>query len=181
MNHPFIKTLAVTAMALTVSACQTTAAPAPVAATPQQQLFSSIAPSVYDGTLSARSRSAEDQVCTQFYSNAAGYIARNSTSSGAGMGILKTMALGVLAGAASGGVSALGIGSAFLETAAASTANQIVFQGGQKILDGKAEPAGTDPMVNVTSSAQALGCPALTKDTLKAAQKALKLKKDSES
>lgn len=176
MNHAITKLAAITAFTLTVTACQTTAAPSPVAATPQQQLFSSISPSIYDGTLAAQSRSAEDQVCVQFYNNAAGYIARNSTSSGAGMGILKTVALGVLAGAASGGVGALGIGSAFLETAAASTANQVVFQGGQKVLEGQAKSDAPDPMVNVAASAQAVGCPALTKETLKAAQKSLKAK-----
>ena len=179
MTTPFLNTAALTAIALTLTACQTTAAPAPVAATPQQQLFSSISPSIYNGTLTVQNRTAEDQVCLQFYNNAAGYIARNTTSSGAGMGILKTVALGVLAGAASGGVGALGIGSAFLETAAASTANQIVFQGGQKVLDGQAKPDAADPMVNVAASAQAIGCPALTKETLKAAQNSLKAKKTS--
>lgn len=177
MKHNLLKTAALTAAALAVTACQTAAPPAQVSATPQQQLFSSISPSIYDGTLAASNRTAEDLVCAQFYKNSVGYIARNTTSSGAGTGILKTMALGMLAGVASGGVSALGIGSTFLETAAASTANQVVFQGGQAILDGGDDaPASADPMVNVASAAQVIGCPAPTKDILKTAKKALKVK-----
>lgn len=178
MRHNILKITALTTLTFAAAACQTTG-PTATSATPQQQLFSSIQASKYDGTLAAMQRTAEDPVCLQFYGNAAQYLARNK-SSGGGSGIIKTVGLGILAGVASGGVSAIGIGSAFIETAVASTANQIVFQGGQKILSDTAGPKTADPMLNVSASAERLGCPALTKASLKASKKAMKsLKKNA--
>ena len=173
MSHIFFKTTALTALALTVTACQTTAAPV-VTATPQQQLYSSISPSLYDGTRTLETRSAEDPTCLQYYSNATQYITTNKTGSGAAMGIVKTIGLGMLAGVAGGAVTGLGIGSGFLETAVAGTANQVVYQGGQKALDTTSDPQAADPIVTANELGEAIGCPPITKATMKASKKAAK-------
>ena len=87
-------------------------------------------------------------------------------------GIGKTLLLGLLAGAASGGVASVGIGSGFLEAALAGTANQVVFQGGNSALDKLGANASDEDVLGV--AARQIGCPEPDVATLKASQKAAK-------
>ena len=104
--------------------------------------------------------SFSNPTCTQFNMNALALAATPTTPS-FGTGLLKTIALGTIAGVASGGVASLGIGSAFVETAVASTANQVVFNGAAPVVD-KVIPDGTvgltEKEVALSDAAQRVGC-----------------------
>ncbi len=79
-----------------------------------------------------------DETCGQFNMNALAFAAVPSLPEGkqsVSTSILKTLIMGTVAGAASGGVASLGIGSAFLETMAVGTANQLVFNGTRPVVD----------------------------------------------
>ena len=78
--------------------------------------------------------STSNPTCAQFNMNTLLYAAKPETPS-FGTGLLKTVLLGTMAGAASGGIASLGIGSAFLETAVAGTTNQIVFSSARPVVD----------------------------------------------
>jgi hypothetical protein len=169
------KVVAASALILGLSACATSA-PQNNVLDVQNQLFSGIESSKYDGS-SLKARSAEDPICLQFYANGTQYVTQNTASGGTSFA--KTLAL---AGAASGGIASIGIGSAFLETAIAGTANQVVYQGGQKVLDNN-QNAKPDPIADVNARAGALGCPPMSMATIKASKEAAKAlkKKDKES
>lgn len=121
------------------------------------------------GVQSAESQLAETQIkasasnptCAQFNVNALAFSAKPETP-GFGTGLMKTIALGTLAGFTSGGVASLGIGSAFLEATAIGTANQVVFSGARPVVD-KVIPDGTvapsDKQVSIKEAADRLGCP----------------------
>ena len=89
---------------------------------------------------------------------------------GLGTNLLKTVAFGTIAGAASGGVGSLGIGSSFLELALAGAANQVVFQGSNAAYDAVTSKMGKkglesgleimSPYEKVQAAAAQVGCPA---------------------
>ncbi len=121
--------------------------------------------------------SGANPVCGQFNMNSLAYIA-NPAGSGMGIGLLKTIALGTIAGVASGGVSALGIGSSFVENTVAGTVNQVVFNSAKPVVDSIFPAAeSTDVAADLSSAAERVGCPNPTswlKDlSLKDAQKLL--------
>jgi len=129
--------------------------------------------------VSASRLSSLNPVCQTFNTNAAKFaevvisqanIGPKPPGGGLGTNLLKTVAFGTLAGAASGGVGSLGIGSSFLELALAGAANQVVFQGsntaynavtskmGKKSLEGAAEIIS--PYQKIEAAASQIGCPA---------------------
>jgi len=123
--------------------------------------------------------SGSNPVCGQFNMNSLAYIA-NPAGSGMGIGLLKTIAVGAIAGVASGGVSALGIGSSFVENTVAGTVNQVVFNAAKPVMDSVFPAAeSTDMAAELSSAAERVGCPNPTswlKDlNLKDAQKLLTL------
>ena len=147
------------------------------------------------GEQSAASKLAESQIrasasnptCAQFNVNALAFAAKPETP-GFGMGLLKTIALGTVAGFASGGVSALGIGSSFLESTAIGTANQVVFNAANPLVD-KVIPDGTiggsDKELAIKAAAERVGCSnpswASTLSPLEAAALSSKLNKESKA
>ena len=147
------------------------------------------------GEQSAASKLAESQIrasasnptCAQFNVNALAFAAKPETP-GFGMGLLKTIALGTVAGFAGGGVSSLGIGSAFLESTAIGTANQVVFSAADPLVD-KVIPDGTiggsDKELAIKAAAQRVGCSnpswASTLNPLEAAALSSKLNKESKA
>jgi len=119
----------------------------------------------------------------EFYKNTATYVeAYNAQSEivpkapggGFAMGLLKTVAFGTVAGAASGGIGSLGIGSSFLELALAGAANQVVFQGSNAALDAVTGGGATDvveapalsPLSQIEAAAAKIGCPAPDAESL---------------
>lgn len=165
--------------ALALTACQTTGA----AKSADEMLFSGIAAEkiAIEGASSSK-LSAENPTCLKFYGNTTSYVTRPQGGERA-KGFGKTVLLGLLAGAASGGVASMGISSAFLETAVAGTANQLVFQGGKKALDSATGEADklTD-QEEIELAAAKLGCPAPSKAAMKASKKASKaIAKESKS
>jgi hypothetical protein len=159
---------------LSLTACQTTGS----AKTSEEVLFS--------GLTSERSsevktnRKAEDPICVRYYANATQYAA-TSKRQGLASGFMKTLALGSLAGAASGGVGSLGISSSFVELALAGAANQVVFQGGSTALDtltDKSEGVEMTPIEEIEAGALELGCPKPQKATARAAQELTKSNED---
>ncbi len=105
--------------------------------------------------------SASNPTCAQFNMNALAFAGKPETPSFS-TGLLKTIALGTIAGFASGGVSSLGIGSSLLETTAVGTANQVVFSSARPLVD-KAIPdatfAGSEKELAIKQSAERVGCP----------------------
>jgi len=172
-----MKRLAITALsiaALSLSACATYA-PHSVEETPQKMstsdmLFTGISDDkiTTDG-VSANNLSAQNPTCLTFYKNSASFIARPQGSKYA-KSFGKTLALGMLAGAASGGVASMGIGSGFLEAALAGTANQVVFQGGNVALDKLGANVSDEDKLGL--AARQIGCPEPDMATLKASKKA---------
>ena len=151
--------------------------------------------SIFGGEQSAASKLAESQIrasasnptCAQFNVNALAFAAKPETPS-FGTGLIKTIALGTVAGFASGGVSALGIGSSFLESTAIGTANQVVFNAADPLVD-KVIPDGTiggsDKELAIKAAAQRVGCSnpswASTLNPLEAAALSSKLNKESKA
>ena len=112
--------------------------------------LSTFAPNVVLAESQIRS-TFSDEACGQFNMNALAYAAGPELPEGKqslGTGIVKTLVMGTIAGAASGGVASLGIGSGFLEAMAIGTANQMVFNGSKPVVD-KVIP---DIGVSVTSA-----------------------------
>ena len=173
-----MKNFAVTALsiaALSLSACATVA-PHGADETPQKltssdSLLAGIeADKITIDGVSPNKLSETNSTCLKFYANTAQYMARPQGAAYA-KGFGKTILLGLLAGAASGGVASAGIGSAFLETAVAGTVNQVVFQGGNAALN---KVGGDSDADVVAQAANQVGCPKPDLETLKAAQKASK-------
>jgi len=129
--------------------------------------------------LSANRLSSQSPTCLAFNKNAAKFadvvisqanIGPKPPGGGLGANLLKTIAFGTVAGAASGGVGSLGIGSSFLELALAGAANQVVFQGsnaayeavtsktGNKGVEGAADILS--PFQKIEAAAAQIGCPA---------------------
>ncbi len=105
--------------------------------------------------------STSNPTCAQFNMNALAFAAAPEVP-GFGTDIIKTIIMGTVAGAASGGIASLGIGSAFIETAVAGTTNQIVFNGVKPVVD-KVVPdltvGGSEKTVALKTSAERVGCP----------------------
>lgn len=181
-----MKLLSITALSiatLSLSACATYG-PHGVDETPQKMtsseiLFSGISEDkiTLDG-VSPNDLSEQNPTCLTFYKNSLGYMARPQGAKRA-KSFGKTLALGLLAGAASGGVASMGIGSGFLEAAIAGTANQVVFQGGNTALDKLGVNASDEDKISV--AAKQIGCPepdvAAMKLSNKASKKAAKAMK----
>ena len=167
-----ILSLTLTSLAvLSLAACSTTS--------PEDTLLSGISDDKIKTTTvsaddvgtvtSSAARLAESQIrgsvynptCAQFNMNALALSATPTTPS-AGTGLMKTIALGVIAGVASGGVASLGIGSAFVEATAVGTANQVIFNGATPIVD-KVIPDSsvglTERGIALQDSAERVGCP----------------------
>jgi len=185
-----MKTFIVTALsitALSLSACATHA-PHAVDETPQKLskvlsgdlLLAGIdADKISADGVSASRLSSQSPVCQTFNKNAMSFaevvisqadVIPKPPGGGLGTNLLKTIAFGTIAGAASGGVGSLGIGSSFLELALAGAANQVVYQGsdaaynavtskiGEKSLEGAAEIIS--PYQKIQAAAAQIGCPA---------------------
>jgi len=165
--------------ALSLMACQTTG----VVKSADAALLSSIpAEKISAEGVAVTQLSTSNPTCQSFYQNAAIYVAQSevkvpkAAGGGLGMGLLKTIALGTVAGAASGGVGSLGIGSSFLELALAGAANQVVFQGSNAALNAitaggeteteAAAEASLSPLQNIESAAAKIGCPAPDAESL---------------
>ena len=105
--------------------------------------------------------STSNPTCAQFNMNALAFAAAPEVP-GFGTEIIKTVILGTVAGAAGGGVAALGISSNFIETAVAGTVNQVVYNGARPVVD-KAIPdltvGGSEKTVALKTSAERVGCP----------------------
>lgn len=105
--------------------------------------------------------SASNPTCAQFNVNTLAFAARPETPS-FGTGLMKTVIMGTIAGAASGGVASLGIGSTFIESAVVGTANQVVFQTSEPYVD-KVIPdvgfTGTEKELEIKEAADRVGCP----------------------
>ncbi len=132
-----------------------------------------------DGVTAPR-LSSLDPGCQTFNTNAAKFAEvvvsqvnlPKAPGGGLGTNLLKTVAFGTLAGAASGGVGSLGIGSSFLELALAGAANQVVFQGsnaayeavtskmGKKDLEIGGVGGMLSPYAKIQEAAAQIGCPA---------------------
>lgn len=179
-----MKFLAVTALSIVALSLTSCATYAPHAAdeTPQKvsssdMLLSGISADkiTLDG-ISPNKLSAENPTCLKLYANTVSYMSRPQGAARA-KGFGKTLALGLLAGAASGGVASLGIGSGFLEAALAGTANQVAFQGGKTALDKVA--GGDSEEDKIGMAASQLGCPKPDMAAMKASKKAAKALKKS--
>lgn len=105
--------------------------------------------------------SASDPTCAQFNVNALAFAGKPETP-GFGTNLVKTIALGTIAGFASGGVASLGIGSAFLEATAIGTTNQVVFNSAGPAVD-KVIPSGAVPAsekeLTIKAAAERVDCP----------------------
>lgn len=105
--------------------------------------------------------STSNPTCAQFNMNALLFSARPETP-GFGTGLMKTVLLGTVAGAASGGVASLGIASAFLETAIAGTVNQVVFSGARPVADAVIPSGAVEPSKKaeqLKTAAERVDCP----------------------
>lgn len=105
--------------------------------------------------------STSNPTCAQFNMNALLFAARPETP-GFGTGLMKTIFLGTVAGAASGGVASLGIASPFLETAIAGTVNQVVFSGARPVADAVIPSGAVEPSkkaAQLKSASERVGCP----------------------
>jgi len=171
--------LTLTSMAvLALTACSTTGAVLPS----EDMLLSSIpAEKITPAGAAITQLSTANPTCVEFYKNTATFaealkaqadIVPKAPGGGFGSSLLKTIALGTVAGAASGGIGSLGIGSSFLEIALASSASQVVFQGGnaalnavtnkgaEEAIEGAAAAASVSPLDQIALAAAKLGCPA---------------------
>ena len=105
--------------------------------------------------------STSNPTCAQFNMNALAFAAAPEVP-GFGTEIIKTVILGTVAGAAGGGVAALGISSNFIETAVAGTVNQVVYNGARPVVD-KVIPdrtvGGSEKTATLKTSAERVGCP----------------------
>lgn len=142
-------------MAVSMSACQTTGGNQSA----EEALFQGISAEKRSQELVVE-RKSEDPVCLRYYANATQVVA-SSNKKGVGGSLLKTLALGTLAGAASGGVGSLGISSSFVELALAGAANQVVFQGAETVINNpdKAESKQASLMREIEAGAKEIGCP----------------------
>jgi len=174
-----MKRLSITALSiatLSLSACATYAPHAadetPQKMTTSEMLFAGIpAEKITVDGVSPNTLSEQSPTCLTFYKNSVSYMARpQGTKRAKSFG--KTLALGLLAGAASGGVASMGIGSGFLEAALAGTANQVVFQGGNTALDKLGANASDEDKLSV--AAGQIGCPEPDVAAMKASRKASK-------
>ena len=129
--------------------------------------------------LSASRLSSLDPACQTFNKNAMSFakvvqsqanVVPKPPGGGFGTNLLKTIAFGTLAGAASGGVGSLGIKSSFLELALAGAANQVVFQGSNAAYNAVTSKMGkkgleaaagmVSPYQKIQTAAAQIGCPA---------------------
>jgi len=170
MSHSFKHCAVITLTLASLAACQTTNT---AKESPKDILFAGVSEKVNP----VSKRSAEDPTCLTFYGNATQYIAQPDGKKMA-TGFAKTLALGALSGIAAGGVGAIGISSSFVELALASTANQVVYKGGEKALDKMTGAEGAlTPVEEIEDAASELGCPPPSKAAMKGAKKATKAMK----
>lgn len=105
--------------------------------------------------------SLTNPTCAQFNINTLAFATKPETPT-FGTGLLKTIIMGTVAGVASGGVSSLGIGSPFIASALAGTANQVAFSGAKPLAD-KVVPknsfTGTEKELLIKSAAEKIDCP----------------------
>lgn len=103
--------------------------------------------------------SGANPVCGQFNMNSLAYAA-NPKSPLPGRGIIKTLARGVIAGAAGGAVTELGIGSSFAESMVAGTVNQVVYNASEPVID-SVLPDGDNSgrAEEIALAAERLSCP----------------------
>jgi hypothetical protein len=168
----FSKSIFLGLAAFSLAACKTTLP----ATSPSDVLLSDISTAEISGTSAARLLSTSSPTCLKFYENTAAFAALPTaelngvpTPSFGGQ-LMKTLILGTLSGVASGGVSALGIESQFLESALIGTAGQVTYQAGSTVYDqivgtGIPEPVvpsvpALSPMQEIEKAAAVLGCPA---------------------
>lgn len=98
-------------------------------------------------------------VCRQFNLNSLAYVATPSKSM-PGLGIVKTIASGVVAGVAGGAVSTIGIESSFVENMVAGTVNQVVYNASRPVLDSVLPGAeNADKAAEIASAAERVNCP----------------------
>ena len=166
------KTLFLGVAALSLCACQTTA---PVSS-PSETLLADIDTSTISQAGTTTLLNSSDPKCLTFYKNTSAYVAQPAalnagvpTGLSFGSSLLKTVVLGTLAGAVSGGVASVGIGSSFAEAALIGTASQVTYNAGDTVYDsivGKPEVPVTpevpvlEPMQEIEKAAGVLGCPA---------------------
>lgn len=165
-----------TTAALTLVACQTTGG----AVNKDEMLFAGIEDKRATETQAAPSRSEDSTTCLRFYANASQYAARPQ-GSGFATGLMKTVAFGALAGAASGGVASLGISSTFLEAALIGTTSQVVYQGADQGWNAAfGDKDAADPVTEISTAAKDVGCPPPSEAALEAS-KSLTEKSDETS
>lgn len=167
------KSLFIGAAVFSLAACQTTSA----MKAPSDVLLSGIdKPAVTQlGTQTSPTvlLSSASPTCTKFYENVGAFVNMPSavkTGPSFGGQLMRTIVLASLAGAASGGVAAIGIESSFAEAALAATASQVTYNAGGKVYDKIMTPdtatpkapsmPALDPMQDIQKTAAALGCPA---------------------
>ena len=170
------KTLFLGVAALSLCACQTTSPITP----PSETLLAGLETSSNAQTGSTKLLSANDPTRLTFYKNTTAFVSQpadfgvNGPSTPSfGGSLMKTLVLGTLAGVASGGVAAIGIGNSFAEAALIGTASQVTYNTGgsiyDKIVTPEADPeaqaeakaiAALDPMQEIQKAAAILGCPA---------------------
>ena len=86
------------------------------------------------------------------------------------MTLMKTFALGALAGAASGGVASMGIRSTFIEATLVSTTSQVVYQTADQDWNNAFGKQEVDPVTEISSAASEVGCPPPSDAALKASE-----------
>ena len=131
--------------------------------------------------------SASNPTCAQFNVNALAFAGKPETP-GFGTNLIKTIALGTIAGFASGGVASLGIGSSFLEATAIGTTNQVVFNSAgpaiDKVIPSAAVPA-SEKELTIKAAAERVDCPypswVSTLSPFEAAALSSKLNKESKA
>ena len=166
------KTLILGVAALSLCACQTTA---PISS-PSETLLADIDTSTVSQAGTTTLLKSSDPTCLTFYKNTSAFVAQPAAlSAGAPTGpsfgstLLKTVVLGTLAGAVSGGVASVGIGSSFAEAALIGTASQVTYNAGDTVYDNivgttnvpeTPEVPVLEPMQEIEKAAGVLGCPA---------------------
>jgi len=166
------RTMFVGLAALSLCACQTTSA----VPSPSETLLAGIDTAADTTPGLTTNRKATDPTCLTFYKNTTNFVslpadlgAGGSAAPSFGGTLMKTMVLGTLAGVASGGVSALGIGNSFAEAALIGTASQVTYNAGSTVYDKIVTPTpdvevpatpALEPLQEIQKAAAILGCPA---------------------
>ena len=129
-------------------------------------LFAGIEDKMVSNGAAAITRNSEDITCLRYYANAIQVIhTPQPVNMALGMG--KVLFSGAVAGATSGIIDTAGISNNFIRSMASTTANQVAFSasksGWNALVGGFEQP---DPATMVASSAEEVGCPAPTDETL---------------